>query len=110
MDKEIEISGVEISNAAIKLTEKHYGKSIKIHHGSVTNMPFDNKLYDGILCHALIHLLDETERRKLISNCYSQLKKGSEIFFSVITREVQTFGRGSLISEDRYEQFVGLKI
>lgn len=33
----MEISGVEISNAAIKLTEKHYGKSIKIHHVSVTN-------------------------------------------------------------------------
>lgn len=110
MDNEMEISGVEISNTAIKLAKKHYGKSIKIHHGSVTNMPFDDELYDGIFCHALIHLLDENERNKLIADCYNQLKKDGEMFFSVITKEAQTFGQGNLISKDRYEQFGGVKI
>ncbi len=110
MDNEMEISGVEISNTAIKLAKKHYGKSIKIHHGSVTNMPFDDELYDGIFCHALIHLLDENERNKLIAGCYNQLKKDGEMFFSVITKEAQTFGQGNLISKDRYEQFGGVKI
>lgn len=110
IDKEMEVSGIEISDTAIKIAEKHYGKSIEIHHGSVTDMPFDNKLYDGIFCHALIHLLSEEERKKLLADCYNQLEEKGEMFFSVITKEAQTYGQGTLISKDRYEQFGGVTI
>ena len=110
INKGMKVSGIEISNTAIELAEKHYGKSIKIAHGSVTDMSFGRELYDGIFCHALIHLLDDYERKKLIANCYNQLEENGEMFFSVITKEAQTFGQGNLISKDRYEQFGGVKM
>ena len=106
----MEVSGIEISETAITLADKHYGKSLKIHYGSVADMPFDNKQYDGIFCYALIHLLDETERRKLITDCYNQLTENGIMVFSAITQEAQTYGQGTLISKDRYEQFQGVNV
>ena len=65
----ITVTGIEISKTAIEMAKKHYGTGMTIHHGSVTDMPFDNGRYDGIFCHALIHLLDSNERKKLIRDC-----------------------------------------
>lgn len=106
----MDVTGIEISETAIKLAEKHYGASLKIYCGSVTDMPFDNNLYDGIFCYALIHLLDENERRKLIADCYNQLNKNGIMVFTTITQQAKTYGQGTLISKDRYEQFGGVKM
>ena len=37
----IAVTGIEISKTAIDLAHKHFGDDMKIHHGSVTKMPFD---------------------------------------------------------------------
>ncbi|MBB5438564.1 SAM-dependent methyltransferase [Pedobacter sp. AK017] len=60
------VTGIEISKTAIEMAEKHYGNDMVIYHGSVNDMPFDTCQYDGIFCYALIHLLDSSEREKLI--------------------------------------------
>src|SRR5690606_15337106 len=54
-DNEMKVTGIEISNTAIRLSKKHYGTEMVIHYGSVTDMPFENNQYDGIFCHSLIH-------------------------------------------------------
>lgn len=72
-DNGIDVTGIEISQTAIDLARQN-GLDINIFHGSVTAMPFDNKLYDGIFCYALIHLLNKHEREKFIKDCYNQLK------------------------------------
>jgi SAM-dependent methyltransferase len=77
----MQVNGIEISQTAIDLAQQHYGNSMVIHHGSIIDMPFDNKKYDGIFCYALIHLLDENERVKLISDCYHQLSPGGYMIF-----------------------------
>lgn len=81
-----------------------------IYHGSVINMPFDNKQYNGIFCYALIHLLDSNERQNLILDCYNQLTSGGYMVFAVITKKATTYGKGELISKDRYEIYKGAKI
>lgn len=68
IDQGFDVTGIEISETAINLAQKRYGDNLKIHHGSVSEMPFDQYLYDGIYCYALIHLLNESEREKLINN------------------------------------------
>src|SRR5690606_20931655 len=55
------ITGIEISQTAIELAHKHFGNDLTIYHGSVTDMPYDDKLYDGIFCFGLIYLLDKNE-------------------------------------------------
>lgn len=106
----IEVTGIEISKTAIELARKHYGTSMIIHHGSVTNMPFDNNQYDGVFCYGLIYLLDSNERAKLISDCYNQLAENSYMIFTAITKQAQTYGQGKQIGKDRFEMFGGAKM
>jgi len=73
-------------------------------------MPFDDCKYDGIFCYALIHLLNEGERKKLIRGCYDQLADGGYMIFTVITKDAPTYGQGNFVSEDRYEIFDGVKM
>jgi SAM-dependent methyltransferase len=109
-DSGIEVTGIEISRTAIDLAKKHFGNDWTIYHGSVTEMPFDNKLYDGIFCYALIHLLDKNERVKLITDCFNQLTENGFMVFTTITKEAQTYGQGTCIGKDRFEMFGGVKM
>jgi SAM-dependent methyltransferase len=109
-DSGITVTGIEISKTAIDMARKHYGAGMKIYHGSVTAMPFDERRYDGIFCYALIHLLNANERRKLISDCYHQLADNGCMVFTAISKKAHTYGKGKFISKDRYEVFDGVKM
>lgn len=106
----IEVTGIEISKTAIDLAQKHYGSTMTIHHGSVTEMPFDTKMYEGIFCYALIHLLDSDERQKLIRDCYNQLSENGFMIFVAISKKANTYKKGNYLSPDRYEMFEGIKM
>ena len=110
MENGINVTGIEISKTAIALAKKHYGKGMTIYHGSVSAMPFDEKKYDGIFCHALIHLLSKNERIKLIQDCFHQLDKNGYMVFTAISKGAPNFGKGKMISKDRYEVHEGAKI
>lgn len=110
LNKEMEVSGIEISETAIALAQKHYGDKLKIYHGSVTDMPFDNERYEGIFSHALIHLLDENDRAGFIRKCHDQLSDNGYMVFTAISKKSPTYGQGTFLSADRYEQFGGVRI
>lgn len=109
-DNGMAVTGIEISKTAIEIAGKYFGTDMAIHHGSVVDMPFDNNQYDGIFCYALIHLLDSSEREKLIRDCYHQLTDYGYMVFSAISKEAPIYGRGKFISKDRYEIFEGIKM
>lgn len=106
----MQVSGVEISRTAIDLAHQHYGSDMKIYHGSVSDMPFDDTTYDGIFCHALIHLLDRKERQKLIRDCHAQLASGGYMVFTAITKEAPNFGKGQAVGDGRYEFHQGVRL
>ena len=109
-DNGIYVTGIEISKTAIEMAHKHYGIDFNIHHGSVTDMPFDKKKYEGIFCYALIHLLDSNERVKLIMDCYNQLAENGFMVFAVATKNAPLYGKGRLIGKERFEISEGLKL
>ncbi len=109
-DNGFQVTGIEISETAIELAKKHYGEQVQVHHGSVTEMPFDREVYDGIFCYALIHLLDEQERAKLIRDCYDQLAPGGYMVFVAISKNTATYGEGKALSKDRFETRHGVKL
>ena len=104
------VAGIEVSKTAIELAWKHYGAALNMYYGSVTDMPFDAMNYDGIFCHALIHLLDSGQRAKFISDCYTQLDEGGYMVFTTITKEAQSYGQGKQIGKDRFEMFGGVNL
>ncbi|HBI02375.1 MAG TPA: class I SAM-dependent methyltransferase [Flavobacterium sp.] len=106
----MKVTGIEISRTAIALAHQHFGNEITIYHGSVTEMPFDKVLYDGIYCYGLVYLLDEDERLKLIQDCYSQLADNGFMVFTAITKQATTYGQGTCIGKDRFEMFGGVQL
>lgn len=109
-DNGMSVTGIELSKTAIELAHKHCGSDLIIHHGSVTNMPFDDQEYDGIFCYALIHLLDSSEREKLLVDCYNQLADNGLMVFAVVSKKAPIYGRGKNISPDRFELVDGVNM
>jgi SAM-dependent methyltransferase len=109
-DNGFDVTGIEISETAINLAREHYGERVKVHHGSVGDMPFDQEQYDGIFCYALIHLLNVRERAKLIRDCYQQLAPNGFMIFVTISKASPSFGAGKKLSKDRFETIHGVKL
>lgn len=102
------VTGIEISETAIGLARSRLSLEIPIFHGSVTDMPFDTKKYDGIFCYGLIYLLDRPGREKFIQDCYRQLAPGGHMIFTVISKKAPMYGQGPRLGEDWYERSPGL--
>jgi SAM-dependent methyltransferase len=110
VDNGLDITGIEISRTAIELARKHYGDKVKIHHGSVTQMPFDDQTFDGIFCYSLIYLLNPKERAKLILDCYNQLRNGGSMIFAVLSTTSSNFGIGKKLEENWFETPYGVNL
>lgn len=110
LENGIKVTGIEISKHAIDMAKSENGLDINIYHGSVTKMPFDNRLYDGIFCYALIHLLNKPERKRFISCCYEQLKPNGYMIFTVVSTKASMFGGGRLLSKNRFQLMKGLQV
>ncbi|MFL0248596.1 class I SAM-dependent methyltransferase [Candidatus Clostridium stratigraminis] len=109
IDNGINVTGIEISKTAIDLARRN-GFNFSVFHGSVNDMPFDSKLYDGIFCYALIHLLNNPEREKFIRDCYNQLKPNGYMIFTTISKEAPMFGKGKQLGKDYFETMDGVKM
>ncbi|UBM59634.1 class I SAM-dependent methyltransferase [Marinilongibacter aquaticus] len=110
IEKGMELVGIEISETAIQLARKHYEERLKVYCGSVCDMPFDNAQYGGIFCYALIHLLDEAERAKLIRDCYAQLQAGGSMVFVAISTETPNYGQGEPLGPNRFRSRHGVNL
>lgn len=103
IDNNINVTGIEIWKTAIDLA-RQYGIN------SVGDMPFEDKLYEGMFSYALIHLLNESERKKFISDCYKQLKQDGYMIFTAVSKKASMFGKGKKLNESYYETIEGVKI
>ncbi len=108
LERGMSVTGIEISETAIALARSQLGLEIPIFHGSVTDMPFDRRQYDGIFCYGLIYLLDAAGREKLIRDCYRQLSLGGQMIFTVISKKAPMYGQGKWLGEDWYERLPNL--
>ncbi|PEK23280.1 class I SAM-dependent methyltransferase [Bacillus wiedmannii] len=106
----INVTGIEISKTAIDLARENGLEDVSMYHGAVNEMPFDNKLYDGIFSHALLHLLNEQERENFIKDCYNQLKPGGYMVFTTVSKKAPMYGKGNQLDKDYYEIMEGVKM
>ncbi|WP_264740605.1 class I SAM-dependent methyltransferase [Cytobacillus firmus] len=105
----INVTGIEISKTAIDLARQN-GVDSRIFHGSVTDMPFDSKLYTGVFSHALLHLLNKHERENFIQDCYDQLKPDGYMIFTAVSKKAPMFGKGKQLDKDYFEIMEGVKM
>jgi SAM-dependent methyltransferase len=110
LENGMDVTGIEISETAIRLAREN-GLKIPIHHGSVAEMPFDDSVYDGIYCYALIHLLNQNERRRFLKNCSDQLRyRGLMVFITVSKGYKKLYENGKPVSKDRFRIQNGLDV
>jgi len=108
-DAGFEVTGIEISATAIQLAKSH-GLNGTVHHGSVTEMPFDDRKFGGIFCYALLHLLNKPQRKKFIQACFNQLESNGIMIFTVASKQMSYYGTGKLLSKDRFRIMNGLNV
>lgn len=108
LDSHMSVTGIEISETAVELARTHCVPALKLYHGSVTDMPYDQQRYDGVFCHGLLYLLDAAGRAKLIHDCFEQLNPGGPMFFTLIAKDAPMYGRGQRLGEDWYEVMPGV--
>lgn len=110
VEKGMDVTGIEISETAIGLAREN-GLQIPIHHGSVAEMPFDDSVYDGIYCYALIHLLNQNERRQFLKSCHNQLRDGGLMVFVTVSKaSTKLVESGKPVSKDRFRIQNGLNV
>ena len=105
----LDVTGIEISKTAIELAREN-GLDFRMHQGSVLKMPFDKEMYDGIFCFALLHLFNQTDRRKILQKCFDQLQAGGLMVFIVVSDKNKLFGNGKLVSYNRFMLEKGLTV
>lgn len=109
-DLGMKVEGIEISQTAIKIAREHFDAQTLLHHGSVSEMPFSNKKFGGIYCYALLHLLNEAERKNFLQACSDQLEdKGILIIVTLSSNDVR-FGKGEKIGENWYKSEHGVNL
>jgi SAM-dependent methyltransferase len=108
LDRSMLVTGIEISETAIALARTQLHLEVPIFHGSVENMPYDSKQYQGIFCFGLLYLLDLQARAKFLQNCHHQLAPSGYMVFTVIAKDAPMYGLGPKLSEDCYERLPGL--
>lgn len=109
-ERGMSVTGIEISATAIALARSRLGLDVPIHHGSVVDMPYDAREYDGIFCHALLYLLDGQQREKLLCDCTRQLRPGGHMIFTVLSKTAPMYARGRRLGDDWYETSPGIRI
>jgi len=109
-DQGFNVTGIEISKTAIERARTYFGSDVTIHHGSVTDMPFDKARYESIYCYSLIHLLDKVDRLKLIQDCYLQLMSNGIMVFVALSINDKRFGVGYKVSKNTFRSPNGLQL
>lgn len=110
VEKGMSVTGIEISETAIQIAKEN-NLAYKIHHGSVLEMPFDEEIFDGIYCYALIHLLNKNERRQFLKNCSDQLREGGLMVFITVSKGYEKlYASGKPIGKDRFRIENGLNV
>ncbi|MBX3229852.1 MAG: class I SAM-dependent methyltransferase [Labilithrix sp.] len=110
LDAGMAVTGIEVSETAIALARSQLGLDFPIHHGSVTDMPFDDRTYDAVFCFGLLYLLDPPARTKLLADCARQLAPNGAMVFTLIAKDAEMYGRGRKLGDDWYETEPGMRL
>ena len=105
MENGIDVEGIEISEEAIDIGFTN-GISYHVYNGSVLDMPFSTKKYEGIYCFNVLHLFKMEDRKNFIRKCHDQIVDGGVVFFAAFSENEPSFGKGIKIEENTFESKV----
>jgi len=64
----------------------------------------------GVFCYAMLHLFNQTDRRKILQKCINQLQDKGLMVFVVVSDKNKLFENGKFVSQNRYMIEKGLTV
>jgi 2-polyprenyl-3-methyl-5-hydroxy-6-metoxy-1,4-benzoquinol methylase len=106
IEKGYEVSGIEISEEAIKILNNSdlKGKIKKIHIGSILDIEFKNEKYDAVFSFNVLHLFQEKDRIVILNKCKSILNNSGLLFFTVMSELDSDYGKGTEIEYNTFDK------
>ncbi len=85
--------GIDPSPAMMQVARKRLGEDAELYIGDATEMPYDNRSFDLIICMLVLHELDSTKRLPLVEEMKRVLgHDGSILFIDYNCGSVKPFG------------------
>jgi ubiquinone/menaquinone biosynthesis C-methylase UbiE len=78
-----EVVGVDISGEMLKEAKKYLGDHSRLYKGSITNLPFENRSFDIVICDRVLMHLTELDMKTALLEFKRVLKPDGTILFSV---------------------------
>lgn len=100
-----DISGVDFSEEAITQTKKmlkRFNLSAELQQGDMTNLPYEDNLFDGIVSFGVFYYTDSAGMKKAISELYRVLKKNGRALIQTRTTNDYRFGKGREIEKSTF--------
>ena len=97
--------GVDLSSEGIEYAKKsldEQGLSAILKQGSVSEIPFEDELFDGIICYGVLYYCKIEEIKKAINEIKRVLKVGGKGLVVVRSTEDYRFGKGTEIERNTF--------
>jgi len=91
------VVGIDISGEMLKEAKKYLGDNSRLHKGSITNLPFKDRLFDIVICDRVLMHLTELDMKTALLEFKKVLKPNGVILFSVPHRLSWLYSMRSLI-------------
>mgnify|MGYP000854759067 CR=1 FL=1 len=101
----IDAYGVDLSSEGIEHAKKsleEQGLSAILKQGSVSEIPFGDEMFDGIICYGVLYYCKIEEIKKAISEIRRVLKAGGKGLVVVRSTEDYRFGKGTEIEKNTF--------
>ncbi len=99
------VTGIDYSKASIEFINQHFlDNSLlgEFFHGSALSLPFEDKVFDGIVSYGVLLYLKMTEIESAIHEIFRVLKSGGKAFIVVRSIEDLRFGMGKEIENNTF--------
>ena len=101
------MKGIDISIELVKICKN---KNLDVIHGNMTNLPFENNTFDGLMSIASFHHLDnEEDRKKTLDEMHRVLKVGGKCFIEVWAKEQNDNANKNTLEFKKNDNFVQWK-
>lgn len=104
---DLDFFGIDISNKLIEICKE---KKLNVIEASMTNIPLDDNLFDGMLCIASYHHLSNDNDRKLaLDEMHRLLKKNGLLLLTVWAMEQPSDSTFHFTNTDEYVKWTNVK-
>ncbi|MCR8632387.1 MULTISPECIES: class I SAM-dependent methyltransferase [Paenibacillus] len=99
------MTGIDFSKPGLDYTQgilHSLNLEAQLVQGSITELPFENGCFDGIISFSVIYYFTTSDIKEIISEMYRVLKKGGKAFLVVRATDDKRYGQGEKVENNTF--------